>query len=100
MEKNENALAIHRVHCGETYIPVNISQKLVEKMNRPELTDREFEILKLVADGSTNKEIGDRLGIGEGTIKMNVKSVLAKMKAPGRTAAVKEATHRGLMNLT
>jgi two-component system NarL family response regulator len=91
--------AIRRVQRGETSIPAHISQKLVEKMNRPELTERESEILKLIADGNTNKIIGDRLGITEGTVKTHVKNLLAKMNAPGRTAAVKEAVHRGLVHL-
>src|ERR1700677_4165213 len=77
--------AIRRVQRGETSIPPRISQKLVEKMNRPELTDREVEILKLIAEGNSNKAIGDHLGITEGTVKTHVKSLLAKMKVPGRT---------------
>jgi two-component system NarL family response regulator len=91
--------AIRRVQRGESSVPPRISQKLVEKMNRPELTEREFEILKLIAEGDTNKDIGDQLGITEGTVKTHVKSLLGKMNAPGRTAAVKEAVHRGLVHL-
>lgn len=92
--------AIRRVQRGETSIPPSISQKLVEKMNRPELTEREVEILRLIAEGNGNKAIGNRLGITEGTVKTHVKNLLGKMKAPGRTAAVKEAVHRGLVHLT
>jgi RNA polymerase sigma factor (sigma-70 family) len=91
--------AIRQVHRGETSIPPRIGQKLVEKMNRPELTERESEILRLIAEGKSNKEIGDNLGITEGTVKTHVKSLLSKLKAPGRTAAVKEAVHRGLVHL-
>jgi two-component system NarL family response regulator len=91
--------AIRQVQRGETSIPSRISQKLVEKMNRPELTEREVEILKLIAEGNSNKAIGGQLGITEGTVKTHVKSLLAKMKVPGRTAAVKEAVHRGLVQL-
>jgi len=92
--------AIRRVQRGETSVPPGMSQKLVEKMNRPELTERQFEILKLIAEGGTNKDIGNRLGITEGTVKSHVKSLLEKMKAPGRTAAVKEAVRRGLVRMT
>ena len=91
--------AIHRVHGGETCIPPRISQKLVEKMNRTELTERELEILTLVARGDSNKEIGNKLGITEGTVKTHVKGVLKKLHAPGRTAAVKEAAHQGLIRM-
>jgi two-component system NarL family response regulator len=91
--------AIRRVHCGETCIPPRISQKLVEKMNHPELTEREVEILRLIADGESNKAIGDKLGITEGTVKTHVKGLLKKLHAPGRTAAVREAARQGLIQM-
>jgi two-component system, NarL family, response regulator len=90
---------IRRVHEGKTCIPPRIGQKLVENMNRPVLSGRELDIIKLVAEGKSNKEIGDQLGIAEGTVKTHVKSLLKKLKAPGRTAAVKEAIHLGLVRL-
>jgi two-component system NarL family response regulator len=91
--------AIRRVHSGETCIPPRISQKLVAKMNRPELTEREGEILRLVAEGDSNKVIGGKLGITEGTVKTHVKGLLKKLHVPGRTAAVREAVHQGLIHL-
>ena len=91
--------AIRRVHGGETCIPPRISQKLVEKMNHPELTEREVEILRLIADGESNKAIGDKLGITEGTVKTHVKGLLKKLHAPGRTAAVREAVRQGLIQM-
>lgn len=90
---------IRQVHLGKTCIPPRIGQKLVENMNRPVLSGRELDIIKLVAEGRSNKEIGDRLGITEGTVKTHVKSMLRKLKAPGRTAAVKEAVHLGIVRL-
>ena len=68
-------------------------------MNRTELTGREFEILRLVAQGDSNKEISNKLGITEGTVKTHVKGLLSKLHAPGRTAAVKEAVHQGLIRM-
>ena len=91
--------AIRRVHRGETCIPPRISQKLVEKMNHPELTEREVEILRLIADGESNKAIGDKLGITEGTVKTHVKGLLKKLHVPGRTAAVREAARQGLIQM-
>ena len=91
--------AIRRVHGGETCIPPRITQKLVEKMNHPELTKREVEILRLVAEGESNKTIGNKLGIAEGTVKIHVKGLLKKLHAPGRTAAVREAVHQGLIHM-
>ena len=90
---------IRQVNLGRTCIPPRIGQKLVENMNRPVLSGRELDIIKLVAEGRSNKEIGDRLGITEGTVKTHVKSMLRKLKAPGRTAAVKEAVHLGIVRL-
>ena len=90
---------IRQVQGGKTCIPSRIGQKLVENMSRPVLSARELDILKLVAEGKSNKVIGDQLGIAEGTVKTHVKSLLKKLQAPGRTAAVKEAVHRGLVHL-
>ncbi|HXI70273.1 MAG TPA: response regulator transcription factor [Verrucomicrobiae bacterium] len=90
---------IRQVHGGKTCIPPRIGQKLVENMSRPVLSARELDILKLVAEGKSNKDIGDQLGIAEGTVKTHVKSLLKKLQAPGRTAAVREAVHRGLVQL-
>jgi DNA-binding NarL/FixJ family response regulator len=91
--------AIRRVHCGETSIPPRIGQKLVENMNRPTLSARELDAIRLIAEGKSNKEIGVGLGITEGTVKAHVKSLLFKLKVPGRTAAVREAVRRGLVHL-
>jgi two-component system NarL family response regulator len=88
---------IRRVHRGETSIPPRIGQKLVENMNRPTLTARELDIIRLIAEGRSNKAIGNQLGIAEGTVKTHVKGLLFKLKAPGRTAAVREAVQRGLV---
>jgi len=90
---------IRQVHCGKTCIPQRIGQKLVEHMGRAALSVRELDILKLVAEGKSNKAIADDLGITVGTVKTHVKSLLKKLEASGRTAAVKEAVHRGLVRL-
>lgn len=90
---------IRQVHRGETCISPSIGRKLAENISHPKLSVREMEILKLVADGQSNKEIGNELGITEDTVKTHVKSVLNKLRVPGRTAAIKEAIHRGLVHL-
>ena len=71
----------------------------MENISHSVLSGRELDIIKLIAEGNSNKEIGDRLGITEGTVKTHVKGLLKKLKAPGRTAAVREAVHRGLVHL-
>jgi DNA-binding NarL/FixJ family response regulator len=64
-----------------------------------ELTPRELEILRMLADGSTNKEIGNRLGISDHTAKFHVAQILAKLRAAGRAEAVAIGIRRGLVPL-
>ena len=91
--------AVRRVSLGETYLPARIVQKVTESMRKPELSPRELEVLQCVAAGKSNKEIGVQLFIAEGTVKTHVKSVLEKLGAVGRTAAIREAVRRGLVRL-
>ena len=91
--------AIRRVNLGETYLPARIVQKVAEGMRKPELSPREVEVLQWVAAGKSNKEIGTQLLIAEGTVKTHMKKVLEKLAVVGRTAAIREAVHRGLVRL-
>ena len=91
--------AIRRVSLGETYLPARIVQKVAESLRKPELSPREIEVLRCVATGKSNKEIGAQLFITEGTVKTHVKHLLEKLSVVGRTAAIKEAVHRGLVRL-
>ena len=90
---------IRQVYRGKTCIAPSVGQKLVDNMSRPELSARELDVLKLISEGESNKIIGDQLGITEGTVKTHVKSMLNKLKVPGRTAAVRKAVHLGLVRL-
>ena len=92
--------AIRLVSLGETYLPARIVQKVAEGMRKPELSPREVEVLQWVAAGKSNKEIGAQLFIAEGTVKTHVKNLLEKLAVVGRTAAIREAVHRGLVRLT
>jgi DNA-binding NarL/FixJ family response regulator len=91
--------AIRRVNFGDTYLPARIAQKVAEGIRNPELTPREWEVLQCVAAGTSNKEIGVQLLIAEGTVKTHLKSLLEKLGAVGRTAAVRQAVHRALVRL-
>jgi two-component system NarL family response regulator len=91
--------AIRRVSVGETYLPARIVQKVAEGLRKPELSPREIEVLHCVAAGKSNKEIGVQLCIAEGTVKTHVKSLLEKLAVVGRTGAIREAVHRGLVRL-
>jgi two-component system NarL family response regulator len=92
--------AIRRVSLGEAYLPARIVQKVAEGMRKPELSPREVEVLQWVAAGKSNKEIGAQLFIAEGTVKTHMKNVLEKLAVVGRTAAIREAVHRGLVRLS
>ncbi len=91
--------AIRRVSVGETYLPARIVQKVGEGLRQPEISPRELEVLQGVAAGKSNKEIGLQLLIAEGTVKSHLRSLLEKLGAVSRTAAVRQAVHRGLVRL-
>jgi DNA-binding NarL/FixJ family response regulator len=90
---------IHAVYAGERAIPPTVGARLAERMTRPELTSREIEVLKLIAEGRSNKEIGGALGITEITVKIHVGHILAKLQASDRTQAVTTALQRGILHL-
>jgi len=64
-----------------------------------ELTPREMDVLRLLAQGLSNRKIGERLSINERTVKYHVAAILAKLEAANRTDAVMRAIERGLITL-
>ena len=97
--RQELVEAIRAVYAGQTLIPPAVAAKLAQRMSQPELTSREVDVLKLMAQGKSNKEIGSALFISEGTVKSHVKSIFAKLNVISRTEAVANATRRGLIQL-
>ena len=95
----ELATAIRTVYQGKKYIPPQIVIKLAERINSTELTNREFEVLKLLSKGQSNQEIGSSLKITEGTVKFHVNNILSKLGVSDRTGAVITALKRGLVKL-
>lgn len=91
--------SIRKVHRGETCVPPALAAKLAERVSGESLSGREIEVLNLIAQGKSNKEIGSRLFISEGTVKSHVKGIFAKMNVISRTEAVASATRRGLIRL-
>ncbi len=91
--------AIRSVASGGRYLPPEIQSRLAERSLYVSLSDRELEVLRLVAKGKANKEIAEELGVGEGTIKTHLKHLLSKLEAPDRTRAVTLAIERGLLRL-
>ena len=91
--------AIRAVARGERHVPAAVAQRLADRaMSGPPLSDREVDVLRLVAAGMTNKEIGSALFIAEGTVKTHVNSVHEKLGARDRTEAVMIAMRRGILH--
>ncbi|MBI0446900.1 response regulator transcription factor [Deinococcus sp. DB0503] len=82
--------ALHRVHRGEQAIHPRVAQVLARQLQSPapSLTEREQEVLRGLAAGQTNKQIAEQMGISEGTVKVHVSNILAKLGAGNRTEAV------------
>ena len=96
---SELRIAIRSVHNGQQYIPPNVAAKLVQRMNNPELSDRELQVLRLVAQGMSNLEISAALNITESTVKSNINRILSKLGVKDRTQATIIALKRGIASL-
>jgi two-component system, NarL family, response regulator len=88
---------VRRVASGEALVPSKIASMLTESLGHPELSPRELQVLRRLAAGNSNKEIGQMLQITEHTVKAHVKSILVKLGAMGRTEAIAIAMKRGLI---
>ncbi|HEX4231833.1 MAG TPA: response regulator transcription factor [Bryobacteraceae bacterium] len=91
--------AIRAVHAGKTRIPAPVAQRLAERMGGPSLTGRELDVLRLIVDGKSNKEIGASLFISEATVKTHINSILSKLGVSDRTQAATTALQRGIVHL-
>jgi len=89
--------AIRAVHAGQRPLPPEIASCLAERLPSPELSARETEILRLIANGQTNKQIATRLGISEGTVRVHASNVFAKLGCSDRAQAVAVAFQRGII---
>lgn len=95
--------AIRDVHQGKTAISVDIANKLILELQRESslpptedpLTNRELDVLKLVAQGMTNQEIAEELVISEGTVRTHVSNILSKLHLANRTQAALYALREG-----
>jgi two-component system NarL family response regulator len=91
--------AVRKVAEGESFTTPEISFKLANWMSSPQLSQRETQVLRSLAQGKSNKEIGQALFISEGTVKSHVRSILGKLNAVGRAEAMAIAAKRGLISL-
>jgi NarL family two-component system response regulator LiaR len=99
--------AIRQVYRGESSLHPIIARKVLEELTRPApqppspdpLTEREVEVLRLVAQGKSNQDIASALLISEGTIRTHVSSILGKLHLASRTQAALYALRQGLASL-
>jgi DNA-binding NarL/FixJ family response regulator len=90
---------IRRVHRGETCIPPALVEKLAASVRGEALTERELEVMALLAQGKCNKEIAAELFISETTVKGHLRNIFTKLNVLSRTEAIAVASHRGLIQL-
>ncbi len=90
--------AIRKVHQGEQYIPSEIATRMNRRV-LSELSPRELDVLRLVAKGLSNKEIGTALGLAEGTIKIHLTNILSKLGVSDRTQAILAAVKRCIIQI-
>ncbi len=99
--------AIHQVHCGNSTLHPAVARKLLaeisqssgQKQDSETLTERETTVLKLVAQGYSNRDIANELTISEATVRTHVSHVLAKLELSSRTQAALYALRKGLASL-
>lgn len=98
--QEEIVQAVEMVYENKRCVPPDIAQRLLETIGREQLSQREIEVLTLVAMGLTNKEIAKRLFISDKTARNHVVSCLLKLGANDRTEAATKAIRRGLIRLS
>jgi DNA-binding NarL/FixJ family response regulator len=91
---------IRAVHAGQKRIPADVAEQLAQYAADDPLTEREIEVLKLIAGGNSNKLIADQLSIGEATVKSHVGNILSKLNANDRAHAVTIGLKRGIIDFS
>lgn len=103
-EPHELLQAIRSVHAGEPSLAPTIARKLMRELQQPPdlplaenpLSEREVQVLRLVAQGLSNREIADRLVVSERTVRAHVSNILNKLHLANRTQAALYAIREGL----
>jgi NarL family two-component system response regulator LiaR len=98
--------AIRQVHRGEPSLEPAIARKVLQELSRPAgkptsepLTEREMEVLRLIAQGMSNKEIASKIFVAEWTVRSHVSNILGKLHLASRTQAALYALRAGLASL-
>src|SRR5215469_12900975 len=99
MSPKEIVEVIRQVHAGKKKLPPDVAAHLAEHFSDEKLTDREAEVLQLIAGGNRNRDIADKLFITEETVKKHIKHIMEKLDASDRTEAVAIGARRGIIQL-
>jgi DNA-binding NarL/FixJ family response regulator len=90
--------ALERVYAGGRFLPSPVKRALASRTPDSDLSQRERQVLELLATGNSNRKIGELLGITEATVKSHVSTILMRLNAVDRTQAVVSALQRGLVH--
>ncbi|WP_092943274.1 response regulator transcription factor [Roseateles sp. YR242] len=96
--RKEFVTAVRSVHAGKRFVAPEVALELSLRVTEDGLSAREVEVIGEVAAGGPNKQVADRLGVSEETVKTHMKSILVKLGARDRLQAVIIAMRRGILN--
>jgi len=99
MSPKDLVAVIRQVHAGKKRIPSEIAARLADHLGEEDLTPREMDVLRHVAEGNRNRDIAEKLFISEETVKVHIKHIMEKLGASDRTQAVAIALRRGIIQL-
>jgi two-component system NarL family response regulator len=97
--RDELLHAVRTVGRGERYLPARVAARLAERISGEGPSARELEVLRLIGQGKSNKEIGVVLSIAEDTVKRHVSNLLLKLRVHDRAQATAEGIRRGFVHL-
>ena len=99
MPPTEIVDVVRQVRAGKKRVPPVVAAQIAEHMSDEGLTAREIEVLRKVAGGNRNRDIGELLFISEETVKVHIKHIMDKLGAKDRTQAIAIAVRRGIIEL-
>lgn len=100
MLRKELVDAIRALHSGHSYYSPVVAARLAERLPRQELSARETEVLRLVVEGKSNKQIAAELGLSDGTVRIHLSHIFEKLGVHDRTQAAMQAVQRGIVKLS
>jgi DNA-binding NarL/FixJ family response regulator len=90
---------IRKIHSGRKHLASVVADNLAEHFGSDSLSEREIDVLRCMAEGDRNKDIGERLSISEETVKVHVRHIMYKLGAKDRTQAVAIGIRRGIIHI-